>query len=235
MLTTSPDQEWDLYLRRVAIPLWALDSNKRVVKLGTGTLIDFEGKSILITAAHIDPGDVSWCILLRYESESGARLYPPGPLQRFEDERIDFAYAFVPSDLQPIYQEFSKTGKLLGEIDRLILVTDLTNVPEEGRRYRFAGFTDPFIVHEQQFLGGIFITEKTLRYVERRDDRYIFKLEGTHPGREYYEGSSGTAICDDAMTFVGILLAGDTTTNEIHVLPFDVIRSALAAACMSAK
>ncbi len=65
------------------------------------------------------------------------------------------------SDLQPIDQEFSKAG------------------PEEGRRYGFAGFTDPFIVHEQQFLGGIFITEKTLRYVERREDRYIFKLEGT--------------------------------------------------------
>lgn len=235
------EQHWEYLLRRLSIPLWAQNAAGEVVDLGTGTLVDFCEKTILLTAAHVTVDDeAAWAVLLRYHPETrNAELHVLGPLNYFlrvrdgKGEWIDIAYAFVPREIRPTYQVIKDTGRVVHE-DRLIIVTDMAEVPAVGRRYGFAGYTKPFIAPSEGFLGGEFVAELNLVYTEARGDLLVFTVSSGHRGDLYYKGCSGSPICDEDGTFVGILIGGDEATGEVWGLAFTAFRSALAAASMSA-
>ena len=242
MDTTSELEEWKHLLDRFAIPLWGLDSEKVPRKLGTGTLIEFETRLLLLTAEHVTEADhLAWAVQMRYEERTGqTELYALGPLNYLlrvsagSANWVDVAYAFVPETLEPRHQVIKDTGRVIHDDPRLVIVTDLTDSPIVGREYGLAGTTKFFITHEGKYLGGDVQVETGLTFLERRDELLVFTLGKTHPGHVEYEGTSGGPIADSEGTLVGLVISGDEKRSEICGIAFAAIRSALLAACLSA-
>jgi hypothetical protein len=176
------------------------------VRNAAGCLLDYKGRRWVLTVSYAtgDMGD--WRIELEYIKGEGLKNHPigamhfasVGDLSVVLAEKLDLAYAEVPSGLQPLRQFRNPQGEIEKTLLCVIFDSDLNFMPSNDRSYAFAGTVMPakenhfgriYQSSEFRFYGGLELTGEDKQF-------YYFKLPFAHPGHEHFKGTSGAPICD---------------------------------------
>jgi len=210
--------------------------------IGSGCIISYRGKRILVTVAHVTQKPGNWAMEVRHE-EGKTLLYGLGPMNFLDKysvkddqlQTLDFAYVELPDSIHPLRQELNINQELLTEEQITIHQLPIDGVPKYGIKYGFSGNVLPNI--EKHPLVTFFTTEVQictgLEFIKTVEDFYYFKLPTEHPGHVYFEGCSGAPlISEDGTTVVGLICGGVNDTDEIRVFPlskykivFDILAS----------
>lgn len=231
------DPEWAKFLVLASVPLRAMSTEMLPVSSASGTLVEFSGRQLLLTASHVVKEHGDWVIELRFDENEGMQTYAVAGfhvLKRISagTDEVDFAFAILQDRVTPMFQELADrpgSAHVVQECERLTLTSDLRETPIVGRSYGFAGqVTSPES-------GGFWIegeTQMEQRMVFDRADetRYVFRLTHEHPGDSFYKGCSGEPICDADGTLVSVVLGGDPPTREIYGAPLAWYRSTIVEA-----
>jgi len=108
------ESQWKALLHLASVPLRKLDSNRRPLSAASGCLVDYHGKRLVLTVQHATGDMGNWAIEIRYEPGRGTQLYQIGSMDFLKVGNllsgtvsdVDFSYASVPGDLQPMQQQF---------------------------------------------------------------------------------------------------------------------------------
>ena len=192
----------------------------------SGCLIDYRGRRILLTAAHVTGDDRHWSIQLAYIEKRGTVLHALGAMNylakgRIGDgtlEDVDLSYAEVPGDILPFRQDIDiSTGKILHEAPITIYAPTLEEIPRRTEEYGFYGLT--FATREDHFgksyLSGELAVQSGLSFLRTEEDFHIFTLPSKHPGHHYFRGCSGAPVVDTNGCVIGLVCSGNEERNEI--------------------
>lgn len=227
--------------------------NKIPVSIGSGCLVDYFGKKILLTAAHVTNKEAGTCIDMGEPPVNGqTRLYSVGamtyPLQfnlnaideqirlidwkpnRIEKKTfgdIDFSYAQIKENLQLLQHAIAELEIRAGE--KKIIRTDLTDVPTSANEYGFFGRTRPSLY--QTATTHLFELQEVfysgLRYVEKINHFYCFELPAEIKDHKAFKGTSGAPIMDKDGRVVALITHGYLNGNKIYGVAVSDFRSAL--------
>jgi hypothetical protein len=232
------DPEWARFLALASVPLRAMTTEMQPASSASGTLVEFCGRQVLLTASHIVKEHREWVIEIRFDEHEGqTQTYAVAGfhvLKRISvgTDEIDFAFAILKDRVTPMLQQLverPRSAHVLQECERLTLVSDLRETPIVGRSYGFSGqVTAPES-------GGFWIegetqTEPHMVFDRADETRYVFRLTHEHPGDRFYKGCSGAPICDADGTLVSVVLGGDPSTREIYGAPLARYRSTIEEA-----
>jgi hypothetical protein len=198
------DPEWARFLVLASVPLRAMSTQMLPVGSASGTLVEFSGRQVLLTASHIVKEHRDWVIELRFDEDEGQmQTYAVAGFHVLErisvgTDEVDFAFAILQDRVTPMFQELAerpRSARVVQECERLTLASDLRDTPIVGRAYGFAGqVTTPKS-------GGFWIEgeaqmEPHMVFDRADETRYVFRLTHEHPGDRFYKGCSGAPICD---------------------------------------
>ncbi len=216
-----------LYLSFVS--LRKIGPNQLPDGIGSGCIISYRGKRILVTVSHVTQKPGNWAMEVRHEN-GNTLLYGLGPMNlldkySFEDNQLkllDFSYVELPDSINPLRQEFNINQELTAEQQITIHQLPIDGMPKHGIKYGFSGNVLPSIEKHPQVT--YFTTEVPiytgLELIRTSEDFHYFKLATEHPGHIYFEGCSGSPlISEDGTTIVGLICGGVNDTDEIRVFP----------------
>lgn len=220
-----------------SVPLRRINDELLPTGIASGCLIDYRGARILLTAAHGVTDGHRWGIEVRWIPDRGTQIYGLGAmnlllsLQRGATgpKEIDFAYASIPKDVWPVYQEIEAPGKLLREIPVTIHQITFDESPNKESAYGFCGNVLPQI---EKHPGATFLACERRIYSGLTYDRsdgefHVFKLPMAHPGHEHFQGCSGAPVMDQIGRVVGLVCHGDKDADEIWAISLGRYRAAL--------
>jgi hypothetical protein len=135
-----------------SIQLRRLGQNKKPTGCGSGCLIHYTGKLLVLTVAHVTGDFNNWAIQVEWiPSFRRTQLYQIGQMNflaklsfdtkaapeiDFEKaERLDFSYAVLKEPVTPLYQEIEPDGTVKNSIGTLTLETALDCVPNSELEY----------------------------------------------------------------------------------------------------
>ncbi len=225
--------EWHSTLQQASVPLRKLGDKMYPVGFASGGLVDYQGERLILTVQHATGDTGNGAIEVKFVPGTGTQLYKIGSMMFLKIgnlvagtiEDVDFSYALVPTDLQPVQQEVSSKGQIMSEVPKLILSLDPTLNPDHANEYGFAGLVKPTIYHEYFF--SQLKVHAGLRFIRSQGNYHVFKLPGKHPGHEEFVGCSGAPILDRQGRLVSLVCGGRMDTDEILGLRLSYFRSAL--------
>lgn len=195
----------------------------------SGALIDYSGKRLLLSVWHATGDQLRWSIQVKYVPGEGTHNYVTGPMNflsrgsllepRAQLEPIDFSYAEVKKDLQPLRKEIAFPDTIKSETPVTIHTPTLTDEPVSGENYGFSGLV--LATHEEHF--GVTYVERQpriysgLSFSRTEKGYHYFSLPFPHPGHEQFQGCSGAPVLSEKGAFVG-LLCGGKDAGEIKVI-----------------
>ncbi|MFA5804266.1 MAG: hypothetical protein WC879_06450 [Melioribacteraceae bacterium] len=237
MKLNMTEDELNLHILLSSIPLKELDDNKMPINSASGCIIDYCNKSFILTVSHATKNFGKWAIEIAYEPSKGTQLYFIGQMNFLIEatlgssivKDVDFSYAIVPENIQPIYQQFDTTGKIIDQFPRTKNQIDFNVNPSTEKKYGFSGQTKLSL--ENSYLFGEIRLITDLKYLEERDGFYVFKLPFKHQGHEYYQGCSGAPIIDNEGNIVALVTSGDEDTDTIMGINIKKYKVALDIAC----
>jgi len=215
-----------------SIPLVQPGDNLLPINSASGCLIDYSGKRFILTAAHcVRKGN--WAIEEKFVPGRGAKLFPIGPMNFLREgniktkeiKDIDFAYATVPGDLTPLWQEIEPNESIKNETPRLVCSVEFDIFPDTLKKYGFSGRTQTRI--ENWFLIPKILIIMDMLYEQTDGEYYIFKLPQKHPGHKYFKGCSGAPIIDSDGKVVALVHGGLRKDSTIFGIPLKKYKIAL--------
>jgi hypothetical protein len=226
-------EEWICKIILSSIPLRQLNEMRKPIGFGSGCLIDYCGKRLILTAAHVTNNDENWGIEVQSITGVGTRVYEVGSMMFLSvsnldtggNREIDFSYTTVPTDLQPLYHELSEMGTVINQVPREIITLDFNLEPNADKKYGFFGqsniTTGDWFMHSESKL------VLDLTFVGREQDYYKFQLPSKHSGHEYFQGTSGAPILDSDGNVVALVCHGDEEKDLIYGVMIKKYQSAL--------
>lgn len=234
----------DLFLS--SVQLIRLDTNRKPTGTGSGCLIDYSGKRILLTAGHVTGDQRNWAIQLRYVPGKGTynhqigamNFLVKGRLEELKLDDVDFAYAEVPLSLSAVRQEIAAPANTVeSEAAITIHAPTLGELPGESDEYGFCGMVKASNETHfgQPYLGGEIRVYPGLSYLRTHEDYHVFSLPFPHPGHEHFQGCSGAPILSKKTGLpVALVCGGCIQTNEIwgislaaYKTPLDILAGSL--------
>lgn len=223
------------YLILSTVALRNLDNkNLPTQGIASGCLIDYSGKRFILTVAHATQKGGKWGIEVKYEPENGTQVYSIGTMNflkefninQLSSKDIDFSYAIVPNDLEPLYQEVQPPyNTVTRECKKVIHTIDFDIIPDNEKTYGFFGLT------RSSLENGRFISEQSLvmgmKFSKRIDEYYEFVLSENHKGDEFYRGCSGAPILDNEGNVVALVTSGCESKNTIYGISLNRYKIAL--------
>jgi hypothetical protein len=198
--------------------------------------VDYRGRRWVLTVAHIPDDNGRWAIEMGFVDGKGAKVYVLGDVNYLglgnlnaKTAVLDAAYVNVPNDLQPLYQPTNEQGLIVKSVPRIIFQPDLCYVPKPNRIY---GFSGNILAYRAEYFGTAqFSTElayyTNLKLVGEDEQFYFFKLPFTHPGHEFFEGTSGSPICDAKNNIAGLVCGPGFEPDTIRGIKMHFFRMAL--------
>jgi hypothetical protein len=217
-------------------PLIKIDALGNPAGTGSGALIDYRGKRILLTVSHVTGDQQNWTIQLRYVPGQGTvhqrlgamHFLAKGSLARPSGdlEDVDFAYVEVPGDLTAYRQDIDPAGnRIKAELPITVHQPALSKQPSPDRQYGFCGMV--MAAREthfgQDYLGGNLPVYCGLKFLRTDDDYHVFSLPFAHSGHEHFKGCSGAPVMSDTGEIVALVSGGGTSSNEIYAISLSLL------------
>ncbi len=226
-------EEWISKIILSSIPLRQLNEMRKPIGFASGCLIDYCGKRLVLTVAHATGNDGNWGIEVKSTTNVGTQVYQIGAMMfltvgNIDTDKIkdvDFAYATVPSDLQPSYHEINEKGQVVNQIPREILSIDFDIKPNKEKKYGFFGQSNFSTDNWYMFSQSKLVLD--LKFIGIEDDYYKFKLPTKHPGHEYFKGTSGAPIIDSDGNTVALVCHGNEEEDIIYGIAINKYQSGL--------
>ena len=149
------DHAWETLLLLSSVPLRKLDEKGNAVGSASGCLIHFKGHRLLLMAEHSIHEGGRWAMEVRYCPSKGTELFgipqphlfagidiqgpPQSGLAISSSRTIDLAYAEVPIDVRPLFQELNANGEVFGQYERAIFASGLETPAAPAIKYGFSG------------------------------------------------------------------------------------------------
>jgi hypothetical protein len=222
-----------------------LDNRMLPTGMASGCIIQFQNEIWLLSVFHA-VGEDNWGIEIEFnkEKKNMLMLYPLSGfsflksinIKTLKIDDVDFAFRKLTEKEQsylPLkFQEISLDGKINNSVDKHIVETNLNVKPTDNHIYGFAGLVQgKYMENEGQItLQQSYTIETDLIYNSELDNGiYVFTLNKTHPGHEYYQGCSGAPIIDKEGNIVSLLIGGDIEKNEIYGINLNTYKIAIEA------
>jgi len=221
-----------------SVPLVRLNEQGVPDGNGSGCLVDYYGKRILLTVAHVTNDQKNWAIQKKYVPENGTlnhqlgamNFLKKGSLSKPTLEDVDFAYVEVPSDLCAFRQEIEAPQNIVkSETPIRIHEPTFEDSPTADEDYGFCGIVLPSSESHfgLNYIGGELRVYVGLSFQRTEDDIHVFLLPFDHPGHEHFIGCSGAPIINRSGFVVALLSGGCIKTNEIYGISLNAYKSAL--------
>jgi hypothetical protein len=217
-------KQWLEWVLLTSIPIRRYDHDDSPVGTASACLINYRGRRFVLTVAHaVEMGSSDWAIELGFDPRKGTEIYRPstflylGELKRGTGEvtEVDYCYAEVPLDIEPVYQHVTPRGPQSEKQARHIFnQSDLAD-PSTNEFYAFAGE-----VNAERHGTHALVTQPTvypgLRYRRSESAFHEFTLPVPHPGHDSFRGCSGAPIVDTQRRVVALVTGGDDAENIIY-------------------
>ncbi len=222
----SDQQAWLKWCGTTSVPLRQLSPDGQPIDIASGCLLDFQSRRFLLTVRHaVDLSSSGWVVELEYDPAKGTEVYQPAMFLHIGEMKkgsgdiglVDYAYAEVPKDLQPVFDLRSPRGPVAPRRNRHIFRAENVTEPEANTIYAFSGQVCP------EMHGSLaMVTEchvyPGLRYESSDGPFHSFALPVKHPGHDAFEGCSGAPIVDTHRRIVALVSSGDKETNNIRAI-----------------
>lgn len=213
--------------------------------VGSGCIIDYKDKEILLTVAHVTDKEAGTCIETGLPSVNGeTMLYSVGAMNylekydvtKYEEQLeilknkphriedidfglIDFSYASLLDKVDFIQNEIRLEKFTLKKSKKLSLKTDLTNKPSIEIDYAFFGRIKPLLIKGTP-KGDIFETQEIfyggLKFIRQIKHYYEFELPSPNKDDADFEGTSGAPIMDADGNLVSLVTHGYEGATKIY-------------------
>ena len=215
-------------------PLVALDDEDLPCGIGSGCMIDVEGKRLLLGVSHVAKKPKRWSIHLEYVVGKGAKNYvfgAPTYLAKYDFNSgqvkdCDFFCVEIPCDLVGKHQKVVGISAIESEETKLVFTLDQIAGIASDVDYSFFGLVMP------ELCGQFFECHPThcegLRFERDDDVQVVFKLDGEHPGHDFFKGCSGAPIIDGEGSLVALVTGGNDGVDELYAFPLKPFVSAIS-------
>jgi hypothetical protein len=213
--------------------------------IGSGCIIDYKDKEILLTVAHVTDIEAGTCIVSGRPPVNGQTpLYSVGAMNYLEkynvtkyDEQIeilkntsnrkedidfgliDFSYATLVQKADFIQNEIKFNEFTLKKGKKLLIKTDLTDKPSTDKEYGFFGRIKPLFFKGTPS-GDIFETQERLygglKFIRQIKHYYEFELPNPIQDDADFRGTSGAPIMDTDGNLVSLITHGYEGATKIY-------------------
>ena len=218
---------------------------------GSGCIVNYRGRSFLLTAAHVTDKDKAACIVTNQppEEDLASKLYSVGSLcyfdeytlpenihemevQNFEElqaqssgERLDIASCELTDKVDCIQPELDFGEFKIHRGCKVHLNLDLAGDPDKSKRYGLFGTV------RHQKTGAAIRSETTikrdLQYKGTYGKYHLFKAPEIIKDADDYRGCSGAPILEDTGKLVGLLSSVNLNSTMINVFPISKCKKLL--------
>ena len=224
MKITPKQQEWLEWMILTSTPLRKLSEDNMPVGIASGAVLDFRGKRFLLTVSHaVNMENTDWVMELGYDEEKGTEVYKPNYFSYIGEiniksgkiKDIDYAYAEIAKDVNPVYQPLTPRGPAAEKMPRHIFTEDDIVEPNTNTVYAFSGQVFPEMHDESGF-----VTQPTvypgIKFLRSEGPFHVFTLPVEHPGHDSFKGCSGAPIVDLEHNLVALVCKGFIEDNTIY-------------------
>ena len=235
-MRVSPKQgsEWRDWLLTTSIPLVHVGNTDQVLGVGSGTMIDHEGRRFLVTAGHVAKLDSKgWAIVVQQHPDGRLEYYKPhafvhaGEFSRADASlrTLDLCVAQVAPKLETWYEHRTPRG-LFDRRPHHVFDAGALALPKHDQLFGFSGR-----VRTEKHGPQTFVSETTvflgLTYARSDAEEHHFALPVPHPGHEAIRGTSGSPMCDFSRRLVAIVVGGSTDTSTVRGVAIQRVLPAL--------
>lgn len=220
-------KKWLENIQSSGVSLRELDENDNPCSIGTGCLIDINGRRFLLTVFHVAKHSSRWVAQVKYdENLKKMEIYYLGAFNYLGEvdkssksiREVEFAFVEVCKDFECYFQYIDELGQCLIERPRAVFNGNDVVSPNLKEIYGFSGEIKPSFVDDEKILLTEHQTYPGLKYIKTEGDFHCFELPVSHPGHESFEGCSGSPVLDRNCKLVGLVNHGCTNRNEIYAV-----------------
>jgi len=231
--------------------------------IGSGCIINFMGKNILLTAAHVtDKNDAGTCIITgqpninnraplysvgamtylnkfditKYEEQIEALKNEPERIEEIDFGMIDFSFVTIEEDIQLVQNEMTFKNLKVPLSEKVIIHTQLEKTPNIEKEYCFYGR-----IKLEYFKGTAFgniletqdVVYEGLKFKRKIGNYYEFELPDEIKSHTDFRGTSGAPIMDEKGNLVSLITHGYEGAKNIYGIALASFKSGVEAMIMT--
>lgn len=227
--------------------------------IGSGCVIRFMDKDILLTVAHVtDLDNAGTCIvtgqpvinnttpmysvgamtyldkfdITKYEEQLEILKTEPDRIEEIDFGLIDFSFATLQHKVELLQQEIEFKELKVPSSNKIIIETELDKKPEVETEYCFFGRIKPNYFKGTP-MGDIFETQQVvyggLKFIKQVGNYYEFELPNEIKDHADFKGTSGAPIMDSNGNVVSLVTHGYTGAKNIYGIALADFKSGVEA------
>lgn len=205
--------------------------------IGSGCIVDYQGKQILLTVAHVTGKEAGTCIvtgqppvnfqtpmystgamtylskfdITKYEEQLKQLKDEPDRIEERDFGQIDFSFATLQHKVEFIQKRIDFKEFTVPAGKKLTIKTDLKDRPEVGKKYGFFGRIKP-LYFKGTPNADTFETQEVLyggaKFIRKVGYYYEFELPNPIQDHADFKGTSGAPILDTDGKLVSLVTHG---------------------------
>jgi len=212
-------------------PLRQLGEDGMPKNFASAAVVRYNNKIVILSVFHATKDKTNWAVEVKSNFKTGTYLKELGLMGAAVEsninseniDRVDFSYNTLPNDFKSYHQVIDDETGCIYEHERVILDSAFDNKPSKENQYSFFGqtefrFQDKYVIPQSKLI-------MNMQYVAEEDQYYVFKLPFSHPGHEYFRGTSGAPVLDNNGNLVSLVCKGDKEKDLIFGLKLNKYKS----------
>lgn len=229
--------------------------------LGSGCIVEYKGKELLFTVAHVTDIQAAACIvtghppvlnnipmysvggmwfldsfdITKYEEQLEQLKTVPARIEDWDFGQIDFSFATLKHKIEYLQNEIKFSDLIIDSGEKLTIPVTLTEMPSEESIYGFFGRIKAkwMMVNGNPTLASQEVLYGGLKYTRKIGHYYEFKLPGPIKSHTDFQGTSGAPIMDTNGNLVSLVTHGYEGADRIYGIALSDFRSGIEAMILS--